>query len=575
MPRPLPDNLAAAARAARLAAALAGAACTGSIADNGNPGDPTASDAGDHPTADASPLPVVDAAPPDAFEPFSPPPDATLSAIVYPGDDGRLVYVPDDRGNTIPDFSHAGYGGGGTPLPEVPVAVTLGPAPGDARARIQAAIDEVAALPPDAAGFRGAVLLGAGEYEIDGTLHIRASGVVLRGEGKGTDGTVLIATRRSQHTLVVVDGSGGAEEIAGSRVDIVGDYVPFGARSFQVANASSFSVGDDVVVYRPSTEAWISALGMDEIAPRDDGGEIVQWTAGAYDLHYQRAIAAIDGDVVTVDAPIVSSLDGEYGGGAIYRYRFDGRIANVGVESLRMVSEYRAGEETSDEDHAWVAVSLDRVEHAWVRDVVALHFGFAAVSVERHARYVTVQDCKCLDPVSEITGGRRYSFNVNGSFVLVQRCQTRGGRHDYVTGARVLGPNVFLDSDAVQTHADIGPHHRWATGLLFDNISGGEMNVQDRGNWGTGHGWAGAQVVFWNSTGASLACQSPPTAQNYSIGWVGEHSDGRLDREDGYWEAHGADVFPRSLYLWQLRDRLGMDAVRAVANESQLDEMAN
>jgi len=562
--------LATAAECAVFVAGLCASACTGRILGEGVE---QASDAANQPSIDAASSPAADAAAPDAFEPFEPPPGATLSAIVYPGEDGRLVYVPDALGNTVPDFSRAGYGGGGVALPEVAVAVTVAPEPGDARARIQAAIDEVASLPLDEHGFRGAVLLLAGEYEVGGTLRIGASGVVLRGEGNGTDGSVLIATQRSQHTLIAVNGSGNAEEIADSRTAIAEDYVPFGSRTVHVEDPSGFAVGDDVVVFRPSTAEWISVLGMDEIEPRDDGGEIVQWAPGAYDLDYERVVTHIDGDAITVDAPIVNALDAEYGGGAVYRYRFDGRISRVGVEALRLVSEYRAGEETSDEDHGWRAVSLDRVEHAWVRDVVALHFGYAAVSVERDAKYVTVQDSECLDPVSEITGGRRYSFNVNGSFVLVQRCHTRGGRHDYVTGARVLGPNVFLDSTAVETHADIGPHHRWATGLLFDNISGGEMNVQDRGNWGTGHGWAGAQVVFWNSAGTSLACQRPPTAENYSIGWIGEHSGGRLERDDGYWEAHGTAVFPRSLYLWQLRDRLGMDAVRAVATESQLEEM--
>ena len=37
--------------------------------------------------------------------------------LVYPGIDGKLVYVPDEQGNIIPDYSHAGYGGGGVALP--------------------------------------------------------------------------------------------------------------------------------------------------------------------------------------------------------------------------------------------------------------------------------------------------------------------------------------------------------------------------------------------------------------------------------------------------------------------------
>ena len=39
------------------------------------------------------------------------------TSMVYPGSDGKLVYVPDEAGNTIPDYSNAGYMGGGVALP--------------------------------------------------------------------------------------------------------------------------------------------------------------------------------------------------------------------------------------------------------------------------------------------------------------------------------------------------------------------------------------------------------------------------------------------------------------------------
>ena len=77
---------------------------------------------------------------------------------------------------------------------------------------------------------------------------------------------------------------------------------------------------------------------------------------------------------------------------------------------------------------------------------------------------MTVQDSQCLDPVSQITGGRRYSFPIHGQLSLVQRCYTRRGRHDYVLHARVPGPNVFLDCTADIAHNPIqGP----ITGGLF------------------------------------------------------------------------------------------------------------
>src|SRR3954449_5775935 len=85
---------------------------------------------------------------------------------VYPGDDGKLVYVPDEQGNTIHDSSHAGYKGGGVAIPTVPIKETIWPVLGDNPSNIQAAIDKVSAMPLDKNGFRGAVLLRAGYYKM-------------------------------------------------------------------------------------------------------------------------------------------------------------------------------------------------------------------------------------------------------------------------------------------------------------------------------------------------------------------------------------------------------------------------
>ena len=113
---------------------------------------------------------------------------------VYPGPDGKLVYVPDEQGNTILDSSHAGYGGGGVPIPTVPVKETIWPVAGDNTEHVQAAIDRISALPLDKYGFRGALVLRAGYYRMATPITIKASGVVLRGEGMGDTGTILIGT---------------------------------------------------------------------------------------------------------------------------------------------------------------------------------------------------------------------------------------------------------------------------------------------------------------------------------------------------------------------------------------------
>ncbi len=116
------------------------------------------------------------------------------SRWVSPGADGHLHYKADEFGTTLPDFSAVGYRGGGVALPDTPVRAELNPAaPENDTPRIQATLDRVAALPADAKGSRGAVLLRRGTYRCAGELRV-ASGVVLRGEGQDSGGTILIAT---------------------------------------------------------------------------------------------------------------------------------------------------------------------------------------------------------------------------------------------------------------------------------------------------------------------------------------------------------------------------------------------
>src|SRR4051794_3085046 len=114
------------------------------------------------------------------------------SKWVHPGEDGALNYLADERGNRIMDFSHAGYKGGGVALPDVAIKATVKPTGGnDDTAAIQTAIDEVAKLPIGADGFRGAILLAPGTFSCGQSIAISASGIVLRGSGRGADGTAI------------------------------------------------------------------------------------------------------------------------------------------------------------------------------------------------------------------------------------------------------------------------------------------------------------------------------------------------------------------------------------------------
>lgn len=483
---------------------------------------------------------------------------AWQSKYVHLEKDGSLRYTPDEKGNTIPDFSRVGYQGGDQLIPDVAVVKTLYPSE-NALEQIQSAIDELSLRPADQGGFRGAILLKKGTYKIPGTLRIKASGIVLRGEGDHEGGTRLIATAASKDPLLEISGTGSIREISGTRVAITDAYVPAGAVSFSVASTSPFKKGDRVVLYRPGTREWIHDLKMDQIMERNG---TKQWQPGEYSFHFERVITRVEGNQVFLDNPVVMPLDAAYGGGALYQYAFSGRIEKVGVEQLRFESVY-----TSDtaENHAWDAVVFDKIENGWVRQVTARYFAYSCVNLQAGAKNISVLDARCFDAKSLITGGRRYSFNNNGQQNLFMYCHTTDGRHDFVTGARVCGPNVFVHCTATRTHADIGPHHRWAMGTLYDNIvTDGDINVQDRGNMGSGHGWVGTTQVLWNCTVRRAAVQNPyVTGLNYSIGLKGTKAPGHFkDRPDGFWEGENrAGLQPASLYLAQLKARRSTQTV--------------
>lgn len=486
---------------------------------------------------------------------------------------GKLTYTSDEKGNTIPDFSRVGYRHSNVPLPSYVSTDTIyfSDDINDYADIIQKKIDEIGNRKADANGHKGVLFLTPGNYSLSHPILINKSGVVLRGSGAEENGTKLTATWDSRVSIIQVKGCGDINdeaislcalsgrpaitEISGTRSRIVDSYVPVGSNTFNVENGHKFRKGDKVVLYRPGTKEWIHDLKMDQL--NDEKPVVKQWQPKEYDFHFEREVVCVEGNKITIDNPVVMEMSDNYGGGYLYKYTLDSRISEVGVENMSLDCIYTS---EWDETHAWIGVEMDYVENAWVRNVTGYHLTYATVSMEVYAKNVTVLNCKYLQPKGGINGGRRYSFNIWGQQNLVMYCMSEDSRHDYVTGARTLGPNVFYNSTAIRALNDIGPHHRWSCGILFDNImTDGNINVQDRGDWGTGHGWSGVNIVFWKCT-AKKACVQKPwvSGTNYCIGLNGEKYDGRhKDRPSGVWEGQNVNnLVPYSLFMAQLKNRL-------------------
>jgi hypothetical protein len=512
-------------------------------------------------------------------------PKPTHSSLVYPGPDGKLVYKPyTDKGDILLDFSYCGYQGSEEPIPDVPVVLTVSPPTGKAEAdgfmaypegpdslpQIQKALDEVAAREPDANGFRGAVLLTKGTYYVNGGLIVKP-GVVLRGEGDDANGTVLIF-KNPQGAGITLGGTVTTANLD-ARSRIADAYVPAGSMHMTVEDAGLFQIGDCIKVKKTVNEAWVLELGMDDPRNAAQMGRSKKgkpWLPEAYQVEHVRRITRIEGNQIWIEAPLPQSIAQEHGGGELIKVDITGTDSLIGAEGLRVISNYdpsvkktiraRGGEVEyeADEENTLQTGFLMTVVNGWVRNCTVMHIPRFGVQMDG-SRYVTVRDCKSLQPVGTIRGGRRYSFsNSDSSMSLVYKCFAEDGRHDYVTGSRDTGPIAFVKSEALRANGPSETHHRWATGVLFDSLvlkEGGSIDARNRGYAGSGQGWAGANVVVWNCTAPAITVENPQTSeQNFAIGCKAPKVGG-----DGFIENTGDTIKPDSLFEQQLIDRIGKE----------------
>lgn len=459
--------------------------------------------------------------------------------------DDRITYLDDEQGNRILDFSYCGYKSSEQDIPDVRNTVFVSWTAGDNTARIQRAIDYVASLVPDASGFRGAVLLDQGEFSLSESLRIAASGIVLRGVNK--EKTILLKKGVDRGVLIYMEGTDDLNTL--DTLQVLSKYVPVNARTLEVASGTSLRKGDRVMVNRPSEKDWIASLGCDIF-----GGGIgaLGWKEGDMDLSWDRTVTEVNGNQITLDAPLTVALNATYGTSTVTVYQWNGRIRNCGVENMTLISDYDK-RYPKDEDHCWTGISIEDAEDCWVRRVNFKHFAGSAVIVQRTGSQITVEDCISREPVSEIGGMRRCTFYTLGQQTLFQRCYSEHGIHDFAAGYCAAGPNAFVQCDSYESLNFSGSIDAWACGLLFDvvNIDGHNLSFKNLGQDKNGAGWNTANSLFWQCTAAEIECYTPAKdAMNRAYGCWAQFSG------DGEWAQSNNHVQPRSIFYAQLEERL-------------------
>lgn len=415
------------------------------------------------------------------------------------------------------DFSYAGFRAGTEPIPLVRARLSVRPTGGDDTALLQSAIDAVSAMPVGTDGFRGAVLLSPGRFRVQGELRMSASGIVLRGSGTGAGGTTIVADGNDRRTLIQVGNE--TKPILSQAVPVVDTLVEAGARSFHVGDVSGFHAGTRIVIRRPSTAAWIKAHGMSGLLGTF-ADQRIDWKPGSHDLVWNRTITRVDAasKQVEFDAPITMRLETAWGGATVAAVTSGGPATDIGIENLTFDSAYDTAN-VKDEEHSWIAIALDHVEDAWVRNVIGRHFVASLVRADQQARRVTIEDCRSEQPISEVGGYRRQNFLVYGQQVLVYRSHSEAGMNDFATGLLAAGPNVFLDCDARGSLEASGSFEGLAAGVLYEGVHVPDSRIQlllDQTR-AQAAGWTAVNSLIWNSTAQSLDAMGPYDGYNYVV----------------------------------------------------------
>ena len=462
--------------------------------------------------------------------------------------EGKLSLTADNQGNQIPDFSFAGYKASSVAIPNVVIKVFVPHIEGDATTTIQSAIDYVAKLKVDPTGFKGTVLLDKGIFKISGEINIKESGIVLRGSSSGNSGTILLGTSTNRKAIVNISGINN--RVFKETTEIATNYTPLGATVLTLKNATNFKKGDHILINTPITKKWIDLLSMN-----DFGGESgwIGWKADDFVIGADREITNVQGNKITIDAPLTNALDEELSKSSVVNYVWSGRITNSGVENLTLKSDYDTTN-PKDEQHRWTGISVENAEDVWVRQVNFEQFAGGAVSILKTAKRITVEDCLALNPISEIASFRRNTFYTEGQQTLFQRCYSEFGYNDFVVGGyATAGPNVFLQCESHLPYSFSGSVGSWATGILFDvaAIDGNAISFKNKEQDARGLGWNAANSVIWETSASKIENYSPPTANNWAFGvwaqWAG----------NGHWKDVNNHISPRSLFYALLEQRLG------------------
>ncbi len=509
---------------------------------------------------------------------------------------------PDAHPN-IPNVSHAGYGGGGVPLPDGSgnplVSVTDFGATGNGVSDDTAAVRLAIAVAAGQADPSVTVYFPAGTYKLSGPLLIHDDGVELRGAGRGE--TTLHFTESLTTSYAAWPGSdpgdsnwsfnGGMIWFTDASRDPYYAGVPtittanggwrltdtrdvtaaasYGDREITVSSAAGYAPGDVVAIEIDNAADFSTLrhlLGDGEWAQNymftaAKDGNILPSGTSAFRVYH--TIEAVDGNRVTLREPLRYDLRPEWD--PEMRRPMDLR-RRVGLADMtvRLGRDYQwLVENNHNKEPGFNGVAFNSVVDGFMERVTIVDPGGLGVFVQR-SKNVTVKDL-----VIDSTGPNRLEHHhgvglANASDCLVTDFEIRTQPHHGIYVGNFSVANVY--SRGVMAGGTFDYHKRLPYANVYTEID--IVNNGDSGGDSASGPQMGARHVHWNvnanRTSSRLIAQPDVMPMGAIVGVRCTTPAEYVSAEHGNPEAivdtvgpGAAAPNPRNLYEAQLALRLG------------------
>ena len=413
-----------------------------------------------------------------------------------------------DPTGRLPDYSYAGYHAGESPLPQIPVVTNVRDfgAVADGVTNNAQAFRNAISYAASVGG--GAVLVPRGTYSINEIIYIEDDNVVLRGEGSGSNGTVLYFPKHLRQltgkSTPWIHGEGGLLWIGdrdnfwnpGIGTKITGVNTPQlrGDRELVLNNTSQIQVGGHYLLRMTDPDRSLgSHIHNDQAAPGN-----CSWQPQP--IYWPFEVVAKNGSVLTLRQPLRLDVRTKWKP-EVWSYQ---PVREVGIEHmmLRCAPHSYPGHLN---ENGYNPITFEGALNCWMKDVTVENAdnGPGLVGANKN---ITITG---LNVIGTVNGHHGVSIRNGAADCLVEDFYLEPiFIHGFTVDHSPAG-NVVRDGFGVDVYLD---HHRDGSyeNLFSDIDVGGGAFVWSSGGSTCAGPHAAARNTYWNLRGNAWSAPPAP-----------------------------------------------------------------